>query len=132
MKKWIPLGLLALLAAPASAGSPHPLDGKWKEGNLVIDIAPCGPAMCGTVVSASEKQKERARKGSGINLVGSRLITDIQPDGPNRYKAKVFVADRNMNASGRIEQISSDRIKVRGCVVLGIFCKSEEWRRVGN
>lgn len=132
MRKLLALLALSILVAPASARSPHPLEGRWKEGNLVIDIAPCGPAMCGTVVSASEKQKARAKSGSGINLIGSRLITDIQPDGASRYKAKVFVADRNMNASGQIDQISADRIKVKGCVVLGIFCKSEEWRRVGN
>lgn len=131
MKKWLALFAFSILAAPASAADPHPLEGRWKEGNLVIDIAPCGQVLCGTVVSASEKQQRRAMRGSGTELIGSRLITDIRPDGkPNRYKAKVFVADRDMNASGRIDQLSNDRIKVRGCVVLGIFCKAEEWRRV--
>ncbi|WP_260483153.1 DUF2147 domain-containing protein [Sphingomicrobium flavum] len=133
MKKWFALFAFSLLAAPASAAAPHPLEGRWKEGNLVIDIAPCGSVLCGTVVSASKKQQARAMKGSGTRLIGSRLITDIRPDGrANRYKAKVFVADRDMNASGQIDQLSNDRIKVKGCVALGILCKSEEWQRVSR
>lgn len=132
MKKWLALFAFSLLAAPASAAAPHPLEGRWKEGNLVIDIAPCGNVLCGTVVSASEKQQARAMRGSGTKLIGSRLITDIRPDGkkPGRYKAKVFVADRDINASGQIRQINEDRISVKGCVVLGIFCKAEDWYRV--
>ena len=133
MKHWLTLFAISLLAAPVAAAAPHPLEGRWKEGNLVIDIAPCGNALCGTVVGASQKQQARALKGSGTKLIGSRLIADIRADGgKGRYKAQVFVADRDMNASGQIEQLSKDRIKVKGCVVLGIFCKAEEWQRVSR
>lgn len=133
MKKLLALFALIAFAMPAMAQKPHPLEGRWKEGNLEIRIAPCGSMLCGTVVAASEKQKARAKKGSGIDLVGSTLIRDIQPTGkPGHYKGKVFVADRNMNASGSIQQLAPNRIKVKGCVVLGIFCKAEEWVRVGD
>lgn len=119
--------LLAVTAGTAEARSP--IEGRWKKGNLQIDIRPCGPTLCGTVVKASAKQQARAERGSGTELIGATLIKDIRPIGPRNYRARVFVADRNMHASGKIQQVAPNRLKVSGCV-LAIICKSANWTRV--
>ncbi|HEY0629363.1 MAG TPA: DUF2147 domain-containing protein [Sphingomicrobium sp.] len=119
--------LLAAIASPADARSP--IEGRWRKGNLQIDIKPCGPSLCGTVVKASAKQQARAERGSGTELIGSTLIKDIRPIGPNSYRARVFVADRNMHASGRIRQVSPNQLRVSGCV-LAFICRSANWVRV--
>jgi len=62
-------------------------------------------------------------------LIGARLIKNIEQTGPNTYRATVFVADRNIYARGTIDQVSNDRLHVRGCV-LGIICKSKTWDRL--
>ena len=116
-----------IAAAPADARSP--IEGRWKKGKLQIDIKPCGAALCGTVVKASPKQQARAERGSGTDLIGATLIRDIRPAGGNSYRAKVFLAERNMNASGKITQVSPNHLKVSGCV-LAIICKSANWTRV--
>lgn len=120
---------LAVLAAPASATAKSPLEGRWKKGSLEILISPCGQNLCGTVVKASAKQKAKAERGSGTDLIGARLIKDIDRTGPNTYRASVFLADRNMHARGTIHQVSRNQLKVRGCV-LGVICKSRTWDRV--
>ena len=51
------------------------------------------------------RQRYRAR-------IGATLIKDIRPAGPRVYRARVFLADRNMNASGKIRQVAPDRLKV--------------------
>lgn len=125
-------GLLAALLIATTAGAAEarsPIEGRWQKGNLQIDIKPCGPALCGTVVRASAKQQARAERGSGTDLIGATLIRDIRPDGPRTYRARVFVPDRNMNASGKIQHVSRDQLKVSGCV-LAIICKSANWTRV--
>ena len=114
-------------AAPADARSP--IEGRWKKGNLQIDIRPCGPTLCGTVVRASAKQQARSERGSGTELIGSTLIRDIRPAGSNSYRAKVFVPDRNINATGKIVHTAPNRLNVSGCV-LAIVCKSANWTRV--
>jgi uncharacterized protein (DUF2147 family) len=119
--------LIAGIAGSAEARSP--IEGRWKKGNLQIDIRPCGRALCGTVVKASPKQQARAERGSGTELIGATLIKEIRPAGPRSYKARVFVPDRNMHASGRIKQVSRDRLQVSGCV-LAVVCKSANWMRV--
>ena len=125
----IALASLAVLASPASATAKSPIEGRWKKGNLVVQIAPCGRELCGTVVRASAKQQAKAERGSGTDLIGARLIKDIDKTGPNTYRASVFLPQRNMHAKGTIKQVSANQLAVRGCV-LGVVCKSQTWQRV--
>lgn len=123
------IAALAVLAGPAAASAKSPLEGRWKSGNMEVVIGPCGSDLCGTVVKASAKQQARAERGSDTNLLGARLIENIEKTGPATYRATVFVADRNMHARGTINQLSANQLKVRGCV-LGIICKSKTWVRI--
>lgn len=125
-------GIIAALIAVTIAGAAEarsPIEGRWKKGKLQIDIKPCGSTLCGTVVKASAKQQAKAERGSGTELIGATLINDIRRTGPSSYRAKVFVPDRNINASGKIRQVSPNQLKVSGCV-LAIICKSSSWTRV--
>ena len=123
------LAAVALLSGPAAASAKSPLEGRWKNGKMEVVIAPCGAKMCGTVVKASPVQQAKAERGSDTDLVGARLIKEIEKTGPNSYRAEVFLADRNMHARGTINQVSRNQLKVRGCV-LGVICKSKTWDRV--
>ena len=124
------IAAFALLSGTAAASAKSPLEGRWKNGKMEVVIAPCGGGdLCGTVVKASPIQQRKAERGSGTDLIGARLIKDIEPTGPDSYRASVFVADRNMHARGTIKQVSRNELKVRGCV-LGIVCKSKTWERV--
>lgn len=123
------IAAIALLSGPAAASAKSPIEGRWKNGKMEVVIAPCGGDLCGTVVKASPTQQKKAERVSGTDLVGARLIKDIERTGPGNYKATVFLADRNMHARGSIRQVSRDQLKVRGCV-LGVICKSKTWDRV--
>ena len=125
-------GIIAALLAVGATGAAEarsPIEGRWAKGKMQIDIRPCGGSWCGTVVKASPKQQAKAERGSGTELIGATLIKDIRPAGPSVYRANVFLADRNMKASGKIRQVSPDQLKVSGCV-LAFVCKSSNWRRV--
>jgi uncharacterized protein (DUF2147 family) len=119
----------AIVSVPAAASAKSPLEGRWKNGKMEIVISPCGPRLCGTVVKASPAQQAKAERGSGTELVGATLIQGIEPTGPGTYRGRVFVADRNVYASGTIRQVSPAQLKVRGCVA-GIICRSKTWDRV--
>src|SRR5437763_15550118 len=103
MKRFsIVLATLLVAAVPALANARSNLEGRWKNGKMEIVIAQCGRSLCGTVVKASPRQQARAERGSGTNLIGARVIDNIQPAGPATYRANVFVADRDTNARGTI------------------------------
>lgn len=123
------LASLLVLASPAQANARSNLEGRWKNGRMEILIRPCGGTLCGTVVKASEKQQARAQRGSGTNLLGARVIDNIQPTGAGSYKADVYLADRDMSASGTIRQVNPNRLNVRGCV-FAFLCKTTNWDRV--
>jgi uncharacterized protein (DUF2147 family) len=128
---FIILATLAVALAPAYANARSNLEGRWKNGRMEIVIAPCGRSLCGTVVKASAKQQARAQSGSGTNLLGARVIDNIQPAGAGVYRANVFVADRDTNARGTIQQLGPDRLSVRGCVWM-VICKTTHWDRVSR
>jgi uncharacterized protein (DUF2147 family) len=121
---------LAVALAPASALAKSGLEGRWKNGAMEIVIGPCGDSLCGRVVKASAKQQAKSQRGSGTHLLGARVIDNIEPSGPGKWNANVFVASRDMNARGTIEQVRPDRLTVRGCV-LAIICKTTHWDRIG-
>ena len=123
------LGLVAALAAPAAATAGSPIEGRWRNGKMEIVIDRCGQLLCGTVVKASPKAQAKAQKGTGTKLIGARLIDNIRATGGNSYKARVFLADRDMHATGTIRQLNDNQLAVRGCALL-IICRSATWDRV--
>ena len=120
---------LAVALAPAPALAKSRLEGRWKNGAMEIVIAPCGRSLCGRVVKASAKQQAKSQRGSGTRLIGSRVIENIQPAGPGKWNADVYVASRDMNANGTIQQVGPNRMKVRGCV-MSVVCKTTHWDRI--
>jgi uncharacterized protein (DUF2147 family) len=132
MNRFVTLFAAAGLALAAQAGAARPADpieGRWINGQMTINIAPCGQALCGTIIRASAKQQAKARRGSGTNLLGATLIRDIKRTKPGNYRARVFVADKNFYANGTVKMTSHNRLAVRGCV-LGLVCKGADWDRV--
>lgn len=118
------LSALALLAPEAS------IEGRWRSpgGNSIIDIAPCGSELCGTVAWASEKAKADARKATG-QLVGTQILTQLEERKPGRWQGRLYIPDKNMRVTAKIELTSPQQLKVSGCVVI---CRSETWNRFGD
>jgi uncharacterized protein (DUF2147 family) len=131
---WITAALTSLVAAtPLAANGPAPIVGRWQNpsDSVTVEVAACGGAYCGTVVSATAKAKADARKGGTANLVGTRLMTEFRPVGGGKYKGKVLLPKRGMHASGTIRLAGRNTLVVEGCALGGIICKEQRWDRVG-
>jgi len=135
MTRFTPLFALAGLvaAAPLAANAPAPIAGRWQSpsDSVVVEVAPCGSAFCGTVVSATAKAKADARKGGTASLVGTRLMTGFKPIGGGKYRGKVLLPKRGMHATGTIRLAGRNTLVVEGCALAGIICKEQRWDRVG-
>ena len=97
--------LLTVLAAGA-AEAQSPIEGRWtNEGQPAGRHPPmrADPVRHGGQ-GFGQGSKARAERGSGTELIGAHADQDIRPVGPSSYRAKVFVPDRNVNASGKIRQ----------------------------
>jgi uncharacterized protein (DUF2147 family) len=123
---------LAMALAPTPALAASPLEGLWTnpKGNVVVRIAPCGQQLCGRVVKATAKARAKAAEQGTQNLMGKTLLSGLQPNGPNRWRGKVFVPRVGRNVSGNLTLAGPSRLNVQGCLV-GVICKSQSWTRVG-
>ena len=130
--------LLSLFAAIFLLGAAAPppangLLGEWRNtnNNVHLRLEPCGSAVCGRVTWAADPQRADARKGSGKELVGSRLLHDLKQSSDGTWRGQVFIPDINKNASGTVTQLSNVLIRVSGCTLLGLICKTQHWHRIG-
>ncbi|MDF7777266.1 DUF2147 domain-containing protein [Sphingomonas sp. AOB5] len=120
--------LLSAAAPPQADG----LQGEWRntKNTVHLKVAPCGTAMCGTVTWAGDEQRADARKGSGRDLIGSVILRDLRRQNDGTWRGKVFVPDINTNASGTVTIVNGNMIRVSGCTVLGLVCKTQHWHRL--
>jgi uncharacterized protein (DUF2147 family) len=123
----ITLLFAAQIAAPASAAQ---IKGQWRSpgGNSIIAIAPCGSALCGTVVWASAQAKKDAAKTTS-QLVGTQLLTAVQTVSDGRWQGRLFIPDKNMRVTAKIMLAGPSQLKVSGCLAGKALCKSSLWTR---
>ena len=121
-------GLILLLAAQASA--PGSIQGMWRSpgGNSIISTAPCGSSLCGTVAWASEQAKKASAKTTD-QLVGTQLLTSLKQGKDGRWQGKLFIPDKNMRVTAKIQLISDQQLKVSGCLAGKALCRADLWTR---
>jgi uncharacterized protein (DUF2147 family) len=122
------MSALALLAALALQGADSSIEGIWRSpgGNSIMKIAACGAGPCGTVVWATDSSKKASSKMTD-QLVGTPLLTNLQQDAKGRWQGKLFIPDKNMRVTAKIERVGPDRLKVSGCAAGKALCKAAIW-----
>ena len=122
-----------LLALAAQAAAAPAIEGRWAnpKRSVIIVIAPCATGLCGTVEWASEKAQADARKGID-QLVGSQLLTELQPRRPGRWQGKLFVPDKDVRVTAKIQLAKDGRLRVSGCLAGKSLCKSQLWARTAE
>jgi len=126
MPSLVPL-ILALAAVQSTQRAP--IEGLWKNpiGSAIIAVAPCGNALCGKVVWASARGRREVAKTTS-QVVGTTVLTDVRPKGKT-WVGKLFVPDDNIHVSARLQLLGDNRLRLTGCAVAGLFCRSQIWTR---
>jgi uncharacterized protein (DUF2147 family) len=120
--------VIAALAFQAAAADSNSIEGIWRSpgGNSIIKIAPCGSSPCGTVVWATDRAKKDASKGTD-QLVGTALLTSLQQDKKGNWQGKLFIPDKKMRVTAKVERIGPSQLKVSGCAAGKALCKAAVW-----
>src|SRR5687768_5609794 len=94
----------ALLGSASTASAKAPIEGRWvnPKGSVTVQVAPCGPGFCATVIDASAKAKATARKGGTPNLIGTQVMSDFRARGDGTYRGRAFDPKRNLRAPATI------------------------------
>ena len=123
----------AAAAAAVSVAAPAPgVVGVWSnmKGTLAVRTELCGPRLCGTVIKAGAKPVADARRAGVTRLVGTSLFHDYHATASG-WAGKLYVPDMGRTVSSRLKQSAPDRLTISGCLIGGLICKSQEWRRIG-
>jgi uncharacterized protein (DUF2147 family) len=120
------------LALPIAAPLPalaQDATGLWRseateEGTIEVKIAPCGPALCGTILRA----RDLAGAEQPYPHSGKPMIWDMVADGPGQWSGGQIRDPRNGRTFASKIELAGNRLIVAGCV-LGI-CQRQNWQRV--
>jgi len=124
----------SILVTALLAQVPQPLlAGRWINASrsVIVKIAPCpDQGFCGTVKWSSDEAAADAARAGTINLVGTEILHGFVPSGANRWEGRLFVPDLNKKSRAELRLVASDRLRVFGCVVGRLICKSQMWTRL--
>jgi uncharacterized protein (DUF2147 family) len=128
--------LLAAMAAPALAQPAVPANGRpeglWlnPRNTVAVRTGPCGERLCGWIVWASAQALADARDGGIVQLIGTELLEGYRRETTGSWSGILFVPDMGRHFPSQIDQVSAGQLKVKGCVLGGLICKSQVWTRI--
>ncbi len=127
------LALFALLyASPAHAAD---LQGIWRDetGSMRVRIAPCGAALCGSLVwlqepHADEYNPDPTKRSQP--LLGLRIFSGLAPtDNAGEWKGSVYNPEDGRTYLETIT-VNDKQMTEQGCVNAGLICRSIRWTKV--
>ncbi|MGA7329909.1 MAG: DUF2147 domain-containing protein [Rhodomicrobium sp.] len=130
-------GYLALTFALSGVASAAGEDaaGTWKdtETGAITQIYSCGGGICIKVVRPS-KEHERDNFNpnpslKGRSMAGVTIMTGASKSGENRWKGQLYNSEDGNTYTGYITVNGKNEVKLEGCVLGGIICKSRIWTR---
>ena len=115
--------ILGLSATSALAD----ITGNWKSAAnddgeyIIVKIEPCGSGFCGDMVDTNAPRRE---------VIGTQIVENMSADGDNTYSGgRIYAPDTEKWYKGNLELLSNGQLKVAGCVLGGIICRSQNWTR---
>lgn len=123
--------LLVLAMAASQPGDPAAIAGDWAKPSrdVIVRIAPCGAALCGRIVEASETARRDALKAGTVDLVGTQVLTGLAPSGRERWRGTLFVPDKALTTRARLVRAAPDELRLVACDRTGLICRTQVWRR---
>ena len=104
----------ASLTMFATSAMADPIEGMWKRPNgILVKFAACGSSFCATAESGPHAGGNAGK---------------LAPAGAGKYAGTLTDLEASKTYSGK-GSISGSTLTVAGCILGGLFCKSEAWTR---
>lgn len=133
--------IFALLAATvafttsAVADPMAEMAGRWRDsdGESEIEIARCGPALCGTIVWLKEPRIDKANPDPALrarSLMGVRVLLGFRSEpGAATLSGEGYNPEDGRSYKTTLELKSRTTLSVKGCVMGGLICDDDIWTR---
>ena len=125
---------LVTLVLCVLASTAHAQTGRWitASGNLEIEIAPCGPALCGTAVrvlannSMSTPGKSMA---SNVPALGLRIMRDFTSTGDGVWTGHLYDRENGKTYRCRMRELDAGELEVHPYIGIPLFGQTQIWHR---
>ena len=128
--------LLALVASASTSLAAEPT-GRWRSasGNVEVEIAPCGTALCGTIArvlsnrSMADPAVELPKDAPGVGLV---VLSNFLPSGAGDGSLEGFIYDRESRKTYACTMSleTPDRLALHAYVGVHVLGRTQVWTRV--
>ena len=123
-------------AVQATHAQQAPQVGRWttESGNLEVDIAACGDALCGTVVrvlanrsmGAPGQDMDAADKRPAL---GMRILTGLRASGDGTLTGDIYNRENAKTYRVNLTPAEPEQLLVHAYVGIPLFGKTQVWRR---
>lgn len=138
------VAIMAMATFSANAAPPAEVIGVWinAKADTKVRIGSCGAALCGNIVwlkvssnpQTGEPFTDRNNPDPAIRgrpLLGLQVITDLKPGrDAGEWTAKVYSPNEGHSFDASFFMESPNSIKMEGCKLAGLLCRSQIWTRV--
>ena len=123
------LASVAFALSLAGGAQADPALGTWQtqvddSRYAHVKMAPCGSAICGTIVKTFLNGEDY----KSPNL-GKKLVREMTPSGNGKYAGKVWRPSNGKIYVGKMT-VQGNALKLSGCVAGGLICSKQTWKRL--
>ncbi|MBX3493485.1 MAG: DUF2147 domain-containing protein [Parvibaculum sp.] len=114
---------VAALAFAVPANALEGPEGRWiaPEEDAVVEIAPCGDALCGTVVEILSNPGDAG--------TGTRILIGFESSGAGTWSGTAYSRAKDKSYDCNIEMLDANRLKLRPYVGIPLFGETLVWER---
>lgn len=126
-------GMMGISGAMAQS-----VTGAWSTGKARVRIADCGGALCANVTALNEPNDENGKPKVDKNnasealrsrrIVGISILSGMRPNGDNSWKGSIYNPEDGKTYSASMT-LQGASLKVQGCALGGLICKTQMWSR---
>jgi len=125
----------AIAGTSAAYAAAEDAIGTWRDTETagILSVYSCTGGICVKVVTPSKgreadtKNPDPALKGRP--MAGVEIMTGAAKDGADRWKGNLYNSEDGKTYSGWLIVQSKDEVKLEGCILGGLICKSTLWTR---
>ncbi|WP_155262838.1 DUF2147 domain-containing protein [Sphingomonas segetis] len=125
------IAAMLLMLSQTGAATAADIHGEWvnKGATAIIRIADCPTGLCGTVIWSTPKAQSDAARGGTAELNGTVVMSGFVPASERRWRGRLFLPDQNRMVRVAIELRGANELRVKGCELGGLVCRSQTWTR---
>jgi uncharacterized protein (DUF2147 family) len=131
------VGMASMSAGSARSADPTAAIGTWltESGNLEIEIAPCGEALCGTVVAVRANRSmsnpdQEMKPVDGRSPMGMTILSELVPTGNGSWDGRIYNRENGKIYDCLMTPLSATQLQIRGYKFLPLIGKSQVWTRL--